>query len=130
MDVMTQRADPYCIIRFGTRVLRTSIKRRTRKPKWNEEFRILVSETELKYDIIVELWDWDLISNNIIGKCSFCIEPLLSLPSDPLHPFALPIQRPGPRIKRMTVSLTLKCFYKPKKTRYIFFFKTRKIYLF
>jgi len=102
MDVMTQRADPYCIIKFGTRVLRTTIKRRTRKPQWNEEFRILVSATELNYDLIIEVWDWDLISNNIIGKCSLCIAPLLSLESNPLHPFALPIHRSEPRIKRVT----------------------------
>ena len=107
MDVMTQRADPYCLIKFGTRVLRTTIKRRTRKPKWNEEFRILVSSTELNYDLIIELWDWDLISNNIIGKTSLCIAPLLSLDSSPLHPFALPIQRAEPLIKRVTVSFYL-----------------------
>lgn len=104
MDVMTQRADPYCIIKFGTRVLRTTIKRRTRKPKWKEEFRILVSSTELNFDLIIELWDWDLISNNIIGKTSLCIAPLLKLDSKPLHPFALPIQRAEPLIRRVTVS--------------------------
>eukprot|EP00339_Tiarina_fusa_P022877 CAMPEP_0117000370 /NCGR_PEP_ID=MMETSP0472-20121206/2735_1 /TAXON_ID=693140 ORGANISM="Tiarina fusus, Strain LIS" /NCGR_SAMPLE_ID=MMETSP0472 /ASSEMBLY_ACC=CAM_ASM_000603 /LENGTH=360 /DNA_ID=CAMNT_0004700041 /DNA_START=29 /DNA_END=1111 /DNA_ORIENTATION=+ len=102
MDVMTQRADAYCLIKFGTRILRTSIKRRTRKPQWHEEFRLLVSATELNYDLFIEVWDWDIISNNLIGKVSLCIAPLLSLESQPLHPFALPIQRPEPRIKRVT----------------------------
>ena len=104
MDYMTQRADPYCVIKFGTRVLKSTVKKRTRSPVWNEEFRLLVSETELNYDLIVELWDWDRISaNDLIGSTSLCIAPLLSLSSSPLHPFALPIKRAMPRIRRVTV---------------------------
>lgn len=41
--------DPYVVLKFATKILKTPIVRKSLHPKWNTQFRLVVAETEIKW---------------------------------------------------------------------------------
>ena len=58
------KADPYVVLKFGTKVMKTPIIKKTLLPSWDHTFRLLVYPEDIKLDVIFELWDWDKLSKD------------------------------------------------------------------
>jgi len=84
-------ADPYVVVTFGAKSMKTSIKKFTLSPKWNDRFRILVHKDEAAYDLEFTLWDWDYASkDDRIGSCTLPLTVITAKgPAQEAHPFEL-----------------------------------------
>ena len=59
--------DPYVLVRCGVKSLRTSVKKVTRSPVWNESFRVKVRGEE--EEIALELYDWNRVEEDeLVGR--------------------------------------------------------------
>lgn len=90
-------ADPYVVVTLGAKSLKTTVKKFTLAPKWNETFRLLVHKDEAAYDLEFSLWDWDYASkDDYIGsaKLSLSVVAAKGAAAEP-HPFDLTV-RPVP----------------------------------
>jgi hypothetical protein len=73
------KADPYCIIIFGTEPnevekFQTDVKRKTLEPHWQQHFRIIVKKSQIKHPLKIQVWDWDKINKNeLMGETDFDI---------------------------------------------------------
>ncbi|PRP81133.1 hypothetical protein PROFUN_01967 [Planoprotostelium fungivorum] len=97
-------ADPFVKIRFGKDIkMKTSVKKSTATPTWNENFKLLVLRSQQRYNISFEVFDWDPTSRNDLAGtakvdlATFFDEEIASGPSlTPISKdFHLPLDHPG-----------------------------------
>lgn len=83
---MNGKADPYVIVKFGLKsVWRSTTKRKTRSPQWNETMKLLVASVEKNYDVEIEVWDWDKASSDdFVGMSQFDLKPLFKEMDKPI----------------------------------------------
>jgi phosphatidylserine decarboxylase len=69
--------DPFVVISFGKRVVRTRVIRHSRDPVWNEKMLFHVQRYETKFNLQFTVLDWDkLSSNDLIGEALFNVQEL------------------------------------------------------
>jgi len=110
------KSDPYVLIKFGQREYKSKIHRHTLNPIFDEQFRLLVTEKELHYDLSFEVWDWDrLSSDDYIGVHTVNLQSIASLPvvHKQLHNFEYPLHNDktkklkGKNVGFLTVGLSM-----------------------
>lgn len=66
----SRHSDPFVIISYGTKAVKTSVKYKTVNPVWNETFFLNVSQFESKYKLLLTVYDKDKYSHDdFMGKC-------------------------------------------------------------
>ncbi|KAJ6846228.1 GTPase activating protein 1-like [Iris pallida] len=69
-------SDPYVVLRMGRQRLKTSVKKKTVNPEWNEDLTLSVSDPVLPLKI--EIYDKDTFSrDDKMGKTELDIQPFL-----------------------------------------------------
>jgi len=73
------KADPYVLVKLGpTNIWRSQTKLKTRQPVWNETMKYLIRESERTFNIDLEVWDYDkLTQDDFAGTCRLDLAPLL-----------------------------------------------------
>ncbi|KAH7618895.1 putative Synaptotagmin-3 [Nannochloris sp. 'desiccata'] len=97
MDMFGAGADPYMKI-FATKKLkqRTSVKAKTRFPKWEETFDIIVHDEKYQ-QLTLEVWDSDQLSrDDMVGRVVLPLNsPKLDLMNEKVNNLELTLQRLG-----------------------------------
>ncbi|XP_035824679.1 E3 ubiquitin-protein ligase RSP5 [Aplysia californica] len=71
-------SDPFCTVSVGgKKVFTTAVKKKTLFPKWNETVTTELSK-DCK-DMIIDVYDKDMISNDFMGKLALTVEQLKEL---------------------------------------------------
>ena len=87
-------SDPYVVMNFATRKLRTPIIKKSLHPVWNHQFRVLVQPTETKLAVEFEIWDWDKASaDDHIATCVLELESYTQKAGKTLVTLPIPIQK-------------------------------------
>eukprot|EP01120_Amphizonella_sp_Union-15-10_P009575 TRINITY_DN3662_c0_g1_i1.p1 TRINITY_DN3662_c0_g1~~TRINITY_DN3662_c0_g1_i1.p1 ORF type:complete len:280 (-),score=43.84 TRINITY_DN3662_c0_g1_i1:21-812(-) len=69
------KSDPYVIFKSGNQVAKSSIKKETLDPKWNET--LMLNIADLSQPLLIEVWDWDRFSDDdAMGNVSLRIDNL------------------------------------------------------
>uniref|UniRef100_G3MPQ9 C2 domain-containing protein n=1 Tax=Amblyomma maculatum TaxID=34609 RepID=G3MPQ9_AMBMU len=72
----TRGSDPYVVLRMGDQRLKTSAKKNTANPEWNEDLTLSVSEPVLPLKI--EIYDKDTFTrDDEMGEAELDIQPFL-----------------------------------------------------
>ncbi len=60
--------DPFCEVRFAGHTRRTAKVRNSYSPEWNARFRFQLLGASAATELELELFDWDLMRNEFIGR--------------------------------------------------------------
>ncbi|XP_028662967.1 ras GTPase-activating protein 4 [Erpetoichthys calabaricus] len=73
-------SDPFVRVMYNGKMYETTVVKKSCYPRWNESFEFEIDETFADNTLIVEVWDWDLVSkNDFLGKVLFNISKLCSI---------------------------------------------------
>ena len=77
MDKHT-KCDPFVTMLLGNTTKRTRVVKKTYRPNWEETFVFSYNETsERPTDILFEVWDWDRVGKEFIGRVELSLYDLL-----------------------------------------------------
>lgn len=63
--IYSSQADPFFKVIFANReIYKSQIIKKTKSPLWNETFKHLITHTERKYSVTIQVYDWDKTSSN------------------------------------------------------------------
>mmetsp|Transcript_45850 Transcript_45850/g.107101 ORF Transcript_45850/g.107101 Transcript_45850/m.107101 type:complete len:149 (+) Transcript_45850:338-784(+) len=73
-------SDPYAILRVHGTEQRSKVIHKTREPRWEETFKLLVRDVDSD-SLVISLWDHDVIgSHDALGQVSLAVHDLASRP--------------------------------------------------
>ncbi|KAG8452427.1 hypothetical protein GDO86_004288 [Hymenochirus boettgeri] len=67
------KSDPYTVIRYGGKTVRTRVIDNNLNPCWNQAFEILVTDVPGQ-DIVFEVFDKDVDKDDFLGSCKICVK--------------------------------------------------------
>lgn len=73
------KSDPWVKVKFGDKVKKTQVIKKTLEPEWNEDFSFPIDEGDdfLKTPLHLTMLDKDLISSDFMGQCVIDLEEKL-----------------------------------------------------
>ncbi|KAM4699480.1 extended synaptotagmin-1 isoform 2-T3 [Discoglossus pictus] len=70
------KSDPYTVIRYGGKSLKTRVVENNLNPKWNQAFEILVTDIPGQ-EIVFEVFDKDLDKDDRLGSCRISVKKVI-----------------------------------------------------
>ncbi|KNC52838.1 uncharacterized protein AMSG_08981 [Thecamonas trahens ATCC 50062] len=68
------KSDPYVVIKYGKEKAKTAYKEQTLEPHWEETHQFPYDKSATAIEL--EVWDWDKIGADFMGRCSVPIEDI------------------------------------------------------
>eukprot|EP01115_Flamella_aegyptia_P005472 TRINITY_DN22_c1_g1_i3.p1 TRINITY_DN22_c1_g1~~TRINITY_DN22_c1_g1_i3.p1 ORF type:complete len:351 (+),score=103.71 TRINITY_DN22_c1_g1_i3:22-1074(+) len=73
------KSDPYVVIKVGYVQVKSSCKKKTLNPTWNEDLEMGIYDKHLQKDVRIEVFDKDTVSDDSLGTAKI---PFSSIPYD------------------------------------------------
>jgi len=90
-------ADPFVVIDYAKSQHKTTIKKKTLNPEWNEEFALQITNSH-EEAVMISVKDWDRVGKNtLIGDIEFSISSLKSTTEETPNWYTL---KPSPKLKK------------------------------
>jgi len=99
-------SDPYVVLKFGrAEKYRTRVQKKTLNPLWNEEC-FFPAQIHTAIPLEIEVWDKDLISNDLLGRTELDVSRILSMTQP--DTFDLQLKKGNPEMNQGMIRLRVR----------------------